>query len=559
MATALAAERRGDLAMAADGFFRMLRDHPQDQQAILGLSRVLPALERRSELMAPLAAVLRTDSTNTRLLALAVRNWTLLGQPDSAARYADRWATLSEGDEEPFREWALSALEIRDRAAAKRALETGRARIAHPAALAPELAQLHQAEGDMAGAAEEWLRAVTNAPTYRASAVLLLGAALPPDRPGVLAALDRAGTPEAHRLHGLLRLVWGDPEGGVAELATVVPTSVEGTTVMVRLVADQLKNRNDPPARRAAAQAYEILASQQSGEARVTSWITAARAWADGGAEARARDLLARIAADPAAPDGVAVSASETLLGVLLSEGSIDAADSLFRRLEPALTLDQRDHDRRRIARGWAMRGAVERAHAIVAHDSSVAGFDVRGRVDALAGNLGVAAEWLRLAGPYDDERLQAVERVRLLTLIKAVATDTLLGFGLALRSLERGDTALASLAFGNLADSVAPAGAAALHLFAADLAFARGDTSRALTMATAADVAGADSAATADATAPAARILRARIIAARGDPVAAVALLESLILDFPESAVVPEARRMRDLLRGAVPTGSAP
>ena len=58
--------------------------------------------------------------------------------------------------------------------------------------------------------------------------------------------------------------------------------------------------------------------------------------------------------------------------------------------------------------------------------------------------------------------------------------------------------------------------------------------------------------------TAPSARLLRARLLAARGDTGTATGLLESLILDFPESAVVPEARRMRDVLRGRLPNGGA-
>lgn len=549
IAIALGAERRGDLAQAAEGFLTVLESRPADGQAILGLSRVLPSLDRRAELMAPLGRAVQRDSTNIGFLALAVRNWALLGQQDSARTYVDRWAALVEGDEEPFREWALSALEIRDRAAAKVALELGRARIAHPAALAPELAQLRQAEGDPAGAAEEWLRAVTNAPTYRASAVLLLGSALPKDRSKILDSFERAATPEAHRLRGMLRLKWGEPEAGIAELTASVPESLEGTTVMVRLALDELGGRRDPEARRAVARANELLAGKQMGEARVRALMEAAAAWADAGEEREARRILALIAIDPAAPPGVATNASNTLLGVLLAEGSVAQAESLFTALEPNLSLDERDLDRRRIALAWAMLERFDRAAALLARDSSVAGFDVRGRVHALAGELGLAGEWLRLAGPYAEERLQAVERVQLLTLIRAIGEDTIPAFGASLRALERGDTTEAVTGFGALAATVAAPGAAALRLFAGDLALALGDTVKALALVQAAD---SDSAV---ATAPAARMVRARILAARGQARAATELLEGLILEFPESAVVPEARRLRDQFRGAVPS----
>jgi len=529
IAIALGAERRGDLEQAAKGFLTVLETRPADGQAILGLARVLPTLDRRRELMAPLGRAVQRDSTNIGFLSLAVRHWALLGEQDSARTYANRWAALVEGDEEPFREWALSALEIRDRAAAKVALELGRTRIAHPAALAPELAQLRQAEGDPAGAAEEWLRAVTNAPTYRASAVLLLGSALPKDRPKILDTLERDGTPEAHRLRGMLRLKWGEPEAGVAELAEYVPESLNGTTVMIRLVLDELGGRSDPEARRAEAMANELLAGKQLGEARVRALMEAARAWADAGEESEARRILALIATDPAAPPGVATSASNTLLGVLLAEGSVAEAESLYTALEPNLSLDERDHDRRRIALAWAMTERFDRAE--------------------VAGELGPAGEWLRLAGPYAEERLQAVERVQLLSLIRAIGEDTLPAFGAALRALERGDTVAAVSGFGALAGTIAAPGAAALRLFAGDLALARGDTATTLALVLAAD---SDSA---RATAPAARMLRARILAARGQAQTATELLEGLILEFPESAVVPEARRLRDQFRGAVPS----
>src|SRR5690606_8641434 len=126
------------------------------------------------------------DSTNVSFHSLAVRTFSLLGAVDSARNHVEAWARLAEGEEDPYREWAQSALEARDRQAAKLALETGRRRIAHPAALAPDLSQLRQAEGDFAGATDEWIRAVTNAPIYRPSAILMLGDLMPPHREVVL-------------------------------------------------------------------------------------------------------------------------------------------------------------------------------------------------------------------------------------------------------------------------------------------------------------------------------------------------------------------------------------
>lgn len=551
LAIGLSAERRGDLKQAAEYFFLALEQLPTDGQAILGMSRVLPALERRAELVPLLARALAIDSTNITFHSLAVRTFSLLGQVDSARHHVERWAQLAEGEEDPYREWAQSALEARDRQAAKLALETGRRRIAHPAALAPELAQLRQAEGDFAGATEEWIRAVTNAPIYRASAILMLGDLLPPNRNVVLATLGASSEVEARRLRGLLLTRWGQPEDGVAMLAEVVPEDPDGAVTMLRMVFDQLKGRSDPAAQRARASALELQAERESGVTRVRTLMDAARAWADAGREQEARRLLARVASDPDAPAGLATTASSALLGVLLAEGKPAEAEALLLTLRPTQTMDDRDRDARRVAMAWARSGDIGRGEKLLDADSSVAGFAMRGVLRAFAGDMGTASVWLELAGPYDDEREHAVERVRLLTLLQAVDRDTFPELGAALLTLERGDTVRAVGELSRLSPTLEPGGASALRLLAGELALARADTTQALQLFVAADTSEAP------ASAPAARFVRARVLAARGRTAEAQAILEEIIIDFPDSAVVPAARRFRDALRGAVPSGA--
>lgn len=552
LARALSAERRGDLDEAATQFLAVLEERPTDGQAILGLSRVLPSLERRAELADPLRRALAVDSSNIGFLALAVRTHSLLGQPDSAARYVDRWARLVEGEEEPFREWMLSALEAHDRAAARRALEMGRQRIAHPAALAAESAQLKELEGDLVGATTEWVRAVSHVPTLRSAALLMLGDLVGPQRETVLGVLSRSEGTEPVRLRGLLMARWGQPEAGVALLAGAMPETLEAQAFLIRPVLDELKGRRDAPALRARARALELLAATELGITAVRTRMEAARAWADAGEEAEARRLLADIAADPAAPEGIATAASSTLLGVLLAEGNPAEAEALLERIGPALSLDERDREARRVALAWARIGGIGRGEALVEHDSSVAGFATRGLLRAFAGDLDAAAGWLRMAGPYDDSQGAAVERVALLALLELMDRDSFPAFGAALLDLERGDSVAAVTSFARLAGELAPPGAAALRYLAGELALARRDTTTALALFAESDVAEAP------ATAPAARFARARIVAERGSVVAAQQLLEELIIDFPDSAVVPAARRFRDALRGAVPSGGA-
>lgn len=552
LAIALGAERRGDFNVAVENFKLVLQETPGNVQAVLGLSRILPAMERRAELVPFIARAVAVDSTNVELLSLGVRTHTMLGRADSAGRYVSRWAALYPGDEEPYREWAMSALEVRDRAAARQALEAGRRQIGHPAALAPELAQLRLTDGDHPGAADEWVRAVSNAAVYRGGALLTLGSIPPDTREQVLARLAANRDPEAKRIAGLLLIKWGRPEDGVAMVASSIPEQQQAAAMLMQQVFDQLKGRNDAAARRARARALEAQADRQEGAERVRLRMEAARAWADAGREAEARRLLEMVSDDPAAPEGISTSASSALLGVLIAERKPEQAESLLKVMQPNQSLDDRERDARRVAFAWALAGDIPRGEALVASDSSVTGLALRGVLRAFAGDLATAAVWLEAAGPYDEQRENSVERVRLLALLQLIDREQLPALGGALLTLARGDTVAAVAALLRAGEALEPPAQAALQHYAGELSLALGDTLEALTQLRLADTMAAP------ATAPAARLLIARILTAQGNPDQADAMLEQLIIDFPDSAVVPAARRMRDANRGAVPGSGA-
>lgn len=544
VARAMAAERRGDYAEAARDYEALVAERPADGQAILGLSRVLPVMDRRADLARYLAQAIAVDSTNIGFLSLAVRTYALLENRTAARALVDRWAALSPGDEEPYREWALSALEVRDRGAARTALELGRARIDHPAALAAELAQLRQQEGDLAGATSEWLRATAHIPGFRASAVLLLGDVAPEARGEVRKALAADGSAEAQRLEGLLLARWGEPEAGARRLLGALPTTQGAATPVLRAFLEELRGRTDRDAMRARGLVLEALADREVPELAIRTRMEAARAHADGGDEATARRVLGQVAADPLAAGDIATSASTTLLGVLIAEGRAAEAESLYVQLRGALSLDDQEREQRRIALAWARSGNVARGEALLEADSTVTGFDTRGRLRAFAGDLATATAFLRIAGPWDESRDVAASRVRLLALLQAVMVDSLPPLGAALLAIERGDSARAVRELDALAPSLEPPGAAAVRLLAGELAVALGDRRTAERLLGAADVPEAP------AVAPAARLALATLYLAAGRRQEADALLERLILDFPDSAAVPDARRARDLLR---------
>ncbi len=114
---------------------------------------------------------------------------------------------------------------------------------------------------------------------------------------------------------------------------------------------------------------------------------------------------------------------------------------------------------------------------------------------------------------------------------------------------MERGDTATAVAVLSSVAEALpARAGGAELYLLAAKIEVSRGRrgaAERFLRLADNADV---------PATAPAAELELARLLVGLERMKEAVDLLEHLIITYSESALVPQARRLLDEVRGAVP-----
>jgi hypothetical protein len=114
---------------------------------------------------------------------------------------------------------------------------------------------------------------------------------------------------------------------------------------------------------------------------------------------------------------------------------------------------------------------------------------------------------------------------------------------------VERGDTAGGVGALEKAADHLpAEQGGAEVRLYAGRIARFAERTGDAERLFRAADVA------TAKATAPAAELALAGLLLDLARPKEAADVLERMILGFPDSALIPQARRLLDEARGAVP-----
>jgi hypothetical protein len=317
----------------------------------------------------------------------------------------------------------------------------------------------------------------------------------------------------------------------------------------LRGLLDQVRALPTREGRLAQGRLLEALAQRspevQAGRLR----LEAARAYAAAGDQSGARRMLGGLTDRSAGPGSPSSEAAVTLVSVLIDEGKLDEAEKRLHQLRRTVSSDQQEELRRRLVVAWIRAGQLQRAEAMVAADSGVEGLALSGRIRLYQGDIKGAVERFRAAGPYTEDRTEATRRTALLALLQPLEVDTHPALGRALLQVEQGDTAQSAAALEQLASEFpAQHGGAELNLLAGRLHAASGNLANAERLFRAAGVPEAPS------TAPAAELALAELLMTSGRPTQAVEVLEHLILTYPQSALVPQARRRLDEARGAVP-----
>src|SRR6266480_4653931 len=499
-------ERAGQYDQAAAIYLAALRAEPTNLSALLGLERVLPPINRLGDLLPAAQRAAAASPSNVALRGVLLRTYVALNEPDSGRAVALRWAAAAPGDEAPYREWAMALEDAHRHGPARDVLLLGRRALGRPGAFGIELAELSQLSGDWEGAAREWAAALTDAPVQLPNAASALAEAPDAQRERI-ARLLTGGTPSTltRRLAGELLLNWGQPLRAWAVFEPSVATPSADAAFAARRFADLAGARSTPDARRARALAlarYADLAPEVGGAA-ARARADAARAFIEAGDRVAARAVLERVAQDSNAPPDAQRLAQRAVVEALIEGGQRnEAAQQLATnaRLSP----DDRASLRLRLVRARIAAGELDRADTELARDSSVEALALQGWI-ALGASLRAAAA-LRLAAA----RLARGEgggggrggRPDLLLLAGRVAAR--------LDTLHQG-TALA------LFDEVVSTGGQG-------------------------------------AAAPAAELEWARLLERRAQTAEAIRHLEHLILTYPGSAVVPEARRELERAKGAIP-----
>lgn len=549
MSHAFELERRGNYVEAAAAYRAVLAAKPADPAALLGLERVLLPTGRSTDILPQVRAALAAGRSSAPVFGVALRAWAAAEQPDSVRMVAERWAAASPNDETPYREWGAAALSRRDRAGAATAYLQGREHLHRPDALAAELAQLAVADGDFEGALREWLPAIRRLPGYRATAAATLGQAPDSVRPGLVRQLEREHDPVAQRLEADLRARWGDPQGALETLQASLPEDRATALDALRGLLDQLRGQSGREARIAQGRTLELMADRSPDAERARLRLEAARVYTAAGEPESARRMLTGIADDRSAPVTVSAGASTTLVQVLIGEGKLEEAAKRLAEHRGDMPGDERGALQRRLVLAYLQAGDVPRADSMLGTDSTVEGLALAGRIRLYRGDIPGAIERFKAAGPFAGERADATERTALLALLQPIEADSLPALGQALLALARADTGRAVTGLDHVGGELPPAkGGAEVRLLAGRLAAASGKPADAERLLKAAAVPEAPG------TAPAAELALAELLLQQHRPADAVAQLEHLILTYPASALVPQARRRLDEARGAVP-----
>ncbi len=549
MSRAFDLERRGDYPGAAEAYRGVLAARPGDPAALLGLERALLPVGRSADILPEVRAALATPRPGGAVFGVALRGYAAAEAPDSIRAVAERWAAAAPGDETPYREWGAAALSSRDRPGAVAAYLRGRQQLGRPDALAAELAQLAFADGDFRGALREWLPAVRRLPGYRVSAVSNLAQAPEAVRADLLHQLDREQDFTARRLQAELLARWGDPLGALEALRSALPEERPAATEALRGQLDQLRTQSGRDARVAQARVLELLAERSSDAERARLRLDAARAYTAAGERDAARRMLVGIADDRTAPGTISAGASSTLVQVLIGEGKLDEAARRLAEHRAEMGGDEHAALRRHLVRGYIEAGDLVHADSVLGPDSTVDGLALAGRIRLYQGDVAGAVARFTAAGPFAGDREDATERTALLAMLQPIGEDSLPALGLALLALARGDTAKAVAGLDSVGRGLPPGeGGAEVRLLAGRLAAAGGKIEDAERLLKAAALPAAPG------TAPAAELALAELLLTQRRPAEAVAQLEHLILTYPSSALVPQARRRLDEARGAVP-----
>ena len=527
-------EAAGKPREAAVAFRSGLRDG-NPIPALLGLERVYAELGWGDSLLPVLDSLIATRPRDGTVRTVQLRTLRSLGREDAARVAFERWASDVPRDAAPYREYARQLLQDGRAAGADSVLQRAMRSLGGVGEIAPEMAQLRAQMGLWVPAARSWRSALEPASYLTPAAVYSLAGAPAPARDSIRAALleppDRLA---ARRLLAGLELQWGAGRSGWRALSAL-PAS-DSAAQAWRDFAEQAEN------------AQEWLAARDAMEA-VNAWkadpslaVRAAENALRGGDPLSASKLSEQALAKPDSTTRTR-RAVAVRVRALAELGRPEEAVATLERHATLLDDNTRAQAQRAAAWGWVRRGDVARARAALraagADSSEDAGAE--GWLALYEGDLAGARAAMRRGEPTP-------ERVAALALLARTKASRSAEVGKAFLALARGDSTTAAASLEAAAKELDDAEPLLLAL-AARVHAGRGAAERAASLweMVATRHGGSPEAAEAD-------LEWARSLRRSGREADAVARLEHMILTYPESALVPQARYELEMARGRLP-----
>ena len=503
--------------------------------SILGIERVYDQLGKRDSILPLIDSLVTKRPREPMLRTVQLRTLAYLHRDEAAAAAFERWVLIAPRDAVPYREYARLLLDAGRSASADSVLQRAQRALGGTKDITVEMAQLRAATGLWELSAQSWREAMLTSPYLDQAAVFSLFPA--PD--SVRAAVRQVfrAPPlqvESRRALALLELRWSSAREGWIALRELPPSDD-------------------------AAQAWTEFGDEAEASG---AWLIARDAFAAALAHKPTRELAVRAANDAlsgsdaasavkllepyaAATDSESVRSVLTLrVRALSALGRASDAEALITANAPRLDSLARVRLVRMAAWGWVRAGDLARARA--AMGTTPMGEDedrTMGWISLYEGDLKSARRILKRSSETDPDLLLA------LALLGRTKVDSAPAVGAAFLALARGDSADAATRLEAAAPQVPDAGALMLNA-AARIVAARHDDSTAIALwqRIVTDHALAPEAAEAE-------LEWARSLRRHGDSAAAVQRLEHMILTYPRSALVPQARRELDLARQSVPS----
>lgn len=490
-------------------------------QGVLGLERVYTMTGDEVRLLPLLDSLLPLTPADGQLRGVQLRTLVVLGRDARADSAFRAWRALRPQDVAPYRDYARILLYNSRAAAADSVLQEASTALGSTRELLLEAAQMRAALGRWKDAADAWRETMRDQPYYEAAAVFSLGPAPADQRDAIRAALQTsAPTIGSQHALALLELGWGAPLAGWQVLKDIPPSD---TAVHVWGVY--------------AEEAERVQAWSAARDALVAvHGAKPSPAVAERGAIAAMRSndpetalALARAARTPGESPRYELVGIE--LEALARLGRAEEAERVLADVAPQIGARSRGFART-IAWAWIRAGNVARARAALVDATLDADDAVAGWLALYDGDLVTARRALRFG---DVAAAEAVQALALLTRTRAEQSTTV---GAAFLALARADSSAAVSQFLRASEELSDA-APLLVAMAARIETSRGADARALPLWT--------RVAEAFTTAPEAaeaRLEWGRLLKRRGNIPEARTQFETLILSYPTSALVPQARR---------------